>query len=389
MRTLHLVFFFSSSFVYFMGLKSIIMKKSIILFLTLITIACTASDKVQSAPEKPTNIILLIGDGMGLSAVSTGFYFGDQPSVFSRFKEIGLQQTSSATQKVTDSAASGTALASGKKTNNGAIGVDTAKKAIQNIVELVSEMGWSTGVVATSTISHATPASFYAHVEQRSMEEEIAAQLIDSEIDFFAGGGRDMFNKRKDSANLLLLAAEKGFIIDTAGLARPGSLDGNQKYGFLPGAGGMPSMSQGRDNFLPDATRLAISHLSQNQLGFFLMVEGSQIDWAGHANNADDLIAEVLDFEKVIEAALEFAEKDGNTLVVVTADHETGGLALGPKTGRFNFSDYSDIEPVFATKNHTATLIPVFAAGPGAGQFRGIYQNTEIFQKMAALLNSQ
>lgn len=365
------------------------MKKIASLILTLITITCIASEKVQSAGEKPTNIILLIGDGMGLSAVSTVFYFGDQPSVFNRFKEIGLQQTSSAIQKVTDSAASGTALAAGKKTYNGAIGVDTTKNPIQNIVELVSAMGWSTGVVATSTISHATPASFYAHVEQRSMEEEIAAQLVDSEIDFFAGGGRDMFNERSDSTNLLLLAAEKGFIIDTTGLARPGSLNGYQKYGFLPEAGGMPSMSQGRENFLPDATRLAISHLSQNKQGFFLMVEGSQIDWAGHAKNSDDLIAEMLDFEKVIEAALEFAEKDGNTLVVVTADHETGGLSLGPKTGRLNFSDYSDIELVFATTNHTATLIPVFASGPGAGQFKGIYQNTEIFHKLAALVNSQ
>lgn len=365
------------------------MKKIISLILALITIACTASEKVQSAPEKPTNIILLIGDGMGLSAVSTGFYFGDQPSVFQRFNEIGLQQTSSATHKVTDSAASGTAIAAGKKTYNGAIGVDTARNVIQNIVELLSAMGWSTGVVATSTISHATPASFYAHVENRSMEEEIAAQLLNSEIDFFAGGGRNMFTVRKDSANLLLQATDKGFIIDTTGLAEPGSLDGNQKYGFLPEAGVMPYVSEGRGNFLPEATKLAIGHLSQNQQGFFLMVEGSQIDWAGHANNSEDEIAEMLDFENAIEAALEFAEKDGNTLVVVTADHETGGLALGPKTGRFGFSDYSDIEPVFATTQHTATLIPVFAFGPGAEQFKGIYQNTEIFHKMLSLVSSQ
>ena len=369
--------------------KTIKMKKIFSFILTLVTIASVASEKAEPGPEKPANIILLIGDGMGLSAVSTGFYFGDRPSVFNRFKEIGLQQTSSAIQKVTDSAASGTALAAGKKTYNGAIGVDTAKNAIQNIVELVSSTGWSTGVVATSTISHATPASFYAHVEDRSMEEEIAAQLVDSEIDFFAGGGRNMFTVRKDSTNLLLRAADKGFIIDTTGLAGPGSLHGDQKYGFLPEAGGMPSMSEGRGDFLPEATNLAIGYLSQNQKGFFLMVEGSMIDWAGHANNSEDLIAEVLDFEKVIAAALDFAEKDGNTLVVVTADHETGGLALGPKAGRFGFSDYSGIEPVFATAQHTATLIPVFAFGPGAEQFKGVYQNTEIFHKMVSLVTSR
>jgi alkaline phosphatase len=365
------------------------MKKTLALLLVSITIACTATEKVKPNSEKPTNIILLIGDGMGLSSVSTAFYFGDQSPVFYRFKEIGLQNTSSASHKVTDSAASGTALATGKKTYNGAIGVDTAKKSIQNIAELVASLGWSTGVVATSTITHATPASFYAHVEQRSSEEEIAAQLINSEIDFFAGGGRNLFNRRSDSTNLLLLASDKGFTIDTTGLATPGSLDGDRRYGFLPEAGPMPSISQGRDNFLPDATALAIGHLSQNQEGFFLMVEASQIDWEGHARNSEGLVAEMLDFEKVIATALEFAEKEGNTLVIVTADHETGGVALAPKTTGPNQSDYSKIEPVFATGQHTATLIPVFAYGPGAEQFAGVYQNTGIFRKMAALVRGE
>lgn len=368
------------------------MKNILSLLLAIGPLACTAQETIQTQPEKPTNIIFLIGDGMGLSAVSTGFYYGDQPSVFNRFHEIGLQQTSSASHKVTDSAASGTAMASGKKTYNGAIGVDTAKTAVQNIAELVASMGWSTGVVATSTISHATPASFYAHVEERSMEEEIAVQLLNSEIDFFAGGGRDKFNRRTDSTDILPLAAENGFTIDTAGLAAPGTLSGDQKYGFLPEPDGMPPMIQGRGEFLPEATILAIDHLSQNQQGFFLMVEGSQIDWAGHANNSEYLVGEMLDFEKVIAAALDFAEKDGNTLVVVTADHETGGLALGPKAveaGQSGYPDYAIIEPVFATAQHSATLIPVFAFGPGAEAFKGIYQNTEINHKMVALVKGE
>jgi alkaline phosphatase len=368
------------------------MKNIFLLLVAFVTLACTASDQPDSEPKKPGNIIFLIGDGMGLSAVSTGFYFGDQPSVFTRFQEIGLQQTSSALQKVTDSAASGTALATGTRTYNGAIGVDTTKASLQNIAELLASMGWSTGVVATSTISHATPASFYAHVEQRYMEEEIVAQLLDSEIDFFAGGGRDKFNRRSDSTDLLPLAAEKGFTIDTTGLPAPGTLSAHQKYGFLPQAGSMPSMIEGRGNFLPEATLLAISHLSQNQEGFFLMVEGSQIDWAGHQNDGDYLVGEMLDFEKVIAAALDFAEKDGNTLVVVTADHETGGLALGPKKSRPGqklYTDYSEIEPVFATGDHSATLIPVFAYGPGAEQFKGIYQNAEINHKMVALVKGE
>lgn len=368
------------------------MKNIFLLLLVFITLACTASDKPGAGSGQPNKIILLIGDGMGLSAVSTGFYYGDQPSVFTRFHEIGLQQTSSATHKITDSAASGTAIATGTSTYNGAIGVDTSRAAIQNIVEFLSAMGWSTGVVATSTISHATPASFYAHVEQRMMEEDIASQLLDSEIDFFAGGGRDKFNKRRDKLDLLSLAAEKGFAIDTSGLPAPGSLKADQKYGFLPEAGGMRSIVNGRGNFLPEATSLAISYLSQNQEGFFLMVEASQIDWAGHDNDADSLVSEMLDFEEVIAVALDFAEKDGNTLVVVTADHETGGFALGPKMpepGQRGFPDYSILEPVFASKQHTATLIPVFAYGPGAELFRGIYKNTGINHRMISLVKEE
>jgi alkaline phosphatase len=152
----------------------------------------------------------------------------------------------------------------------------------------------------------------------------------------------------------------------------------------------MPPKPFGRGDFLPDATRLAIDHLSQNPDGFFLMVEGSQIDWAGHENNTPYLVAEMLDFDKTIAAALDFAEKEGNTLVVVTADHETGGVTLAPKVNQERgYADYKDIAPVFATTQHSATLIPVFAYGPGSEQFRGIYQNTDIFHKMKALVSGE
>jgi len=335
---------------------------------------------------KPHRIIFLIGDGMGLSSVSTTFYYGDQQSVFSRFSDIGLIRTSSATDKVTDSAASGTAMSSGTKTYNGAIGVDTTYKPVKNITETLSELGWSTGIIATSTISHATPASFYAHARNRSMEELIASQLLISEIDFFAGGGSQLFTRRQDSLNLITIGADRGFEIDTTALPEPGTLDPDKKYGFLLAPGGMPPMPEGRGDFLPRATALAIDQLSHNQNGFFLMVEGSQIDWAGHANNTIYLVDEMLDFEKTIEVALDFAEKDGNTLVVVTADHETGGVSLSakrdPQTGR---EDYAEIDLTYATAGHSATLIPVFAYGPGAEEFKGIYENTELFHKMVEL----
>jgi len=366
------------------------MKNLILFSLTLLLGACSTTAQETGNKAQVKNIIFLIGDGMGLSAVSTGFYYGDQPSQFQRFKAIGMQQTSSATHKVTDSAASGTALATGSKTYNGAIGVDTAGSAVTNITEVLSPLGWSTGVVATSTISHATPASFYAHVFVRSMEEMIAQQLLESEIDFFAGGGLARFVGRSDSLDLFPLAAEAGFLLDTVALASPGSLDGEKKYGFLLAQGGMPTMLEGRGDFLPEATNLAISHLSQNPEGFFLMVESSQIDWAGHANDRDYLIAEMLDFEKVIKAALDFAEKDGQTLVVVSADHETGGFTLSAgENANTGASDYKEIGPTFATGGHSATLIPVFAYGPGAEAFMGIYQNTAVFEKMKALATGE
>ena len=361
-----------------------LMKHLLFILLAMGIVSCTGNTK--KAPERPANIIFLIGDGMGLSEVSTGFYFGEEPSNFLRFKYIGLQRTSSATHKVTDSGASGTSLATGSKTYNGAIGVDTARVPVTNITEVVSGYGWSTGVVATSSITHATPASFYAHVEQRGMEEEIAMQLLDSEIDFFAGGGIGFFHDRSDSLDLLPVAAEKGFILDTTALKGSEELTFGEKYGFLLASGGMPPW-EGRGDFLPRVTALAINHLSGDQDGFFLMVEGSQIDWAGHANSPEYMVGEMLDFEKVIGEALDFAEKDGNTLVVVTADHETGGFTLSAKTdeesGR---SDYREIGASFATGGHSATLIPVFAYGPGSAQFTGIYENTELFSKMVALV---
>lgn len=364
------------------------MKKYLMLLILPGILSCTSTtEKNQDgSPESPRNIIFLIGDGMGLSQVSTGFYFGEGPSQFLRFKSIGLQRTSSATHKITDSAASGTALATGAKTYNGAIGLDEAGDTVTNMTELVSSLGWYTGVVATSSITHATPASFYAHVERRNMEEDIALQLLDAEVDFFAGGGTGFFRNRADGQDLVSAAAEKGFVLDTTALPGPDELDKDSRYGYLLADGGMPPVNE-RGDFLPRATSLAISALSAAEEGFFLMVEGSQIDWAGHANHTEYMIGEMLDFEQAIKAAMDFAEQDGQTLVVVTADHETGGFSLSAmEDADSGGSDYDQIDPSFATGGHSATLVPVFAFGPGSEMFEGIYENTAVFDKMAELI---
>jgi len=336
----------------------------------------------EETPAKPKNIILLIGDGMGLSQVSASFYFNDQKTNFYRFPQVGLHQSSASSHKITDSAAGATAFASGEKSYNGAIGVNKDTVAIATIVELASKKGISSGVVSTSSITHATPASFYAHVKSRGMAEEIAEYLVASPIDFFAGGGLDYFAKRKDGSNYLDSLANQGFAVNTTALNRPQNLSIDNKYGFLLADDGMPRMVDGRGSFLPDATAMALDHLSQDEDGFFLMIEGSQIDWGGHANDSEYLISEQLDFDQTIGLALDFAEKNGNTLVIVTADHETGGLTLSSTPLEGGGADYNKITPTFSTGGHSATLIPVFSFGPGSENFSGIYQNNDIFEKM-------
>jgi len=340
---------------------------------------CTDTSQSTNNPGTATNkiaknIILLIGDGMGLSQVSSAFYYKESRPNFQRFENIGLINTSS-TVKITDSAAAATSLSTGAKTYNGAIGVDSDTISKKIIVEIVSETGWNTGLIATSSITHATPASFFAHVKSRNMQEEIAAQLSASAIDFFAGGGLKFFENRKDGIDYKGQLKESGFTVVTDSLLN--EVSSTNKYGFLLAQDGMPRKLNGRGDFLPKATTLALDYFSQENESFFLMVEGSQIDWGGHENNEEYLVSELIDFDDAIGLALDFAEKDGNTLVIVTADHETGGYTLASDDGGYN-----EIKGAFSTGGHSTTLIPVFAYGPGSEAFRGIYPNAKIFDKM-------
>ncbi len=331
-----------------------------------------------------SGVVLLIGDGMGLAQVSTRFYYGEGEPQFARFPYIGLINTSSSAEKVTDSASGATAFSTGQKTYNGAIGVGPDREELPTILEQLSAEGWATGLVATSSIVHATPASFYAHVPRRSQYEKIAEQLVDSDVDFFAGGGKDFFFHRKDEKNLYQPLVDQGFQMDTVALDPEATYDVSEKYGFILADDGMPPILEGRGDFLPNATRAALDYLSQNDKGFFLMVEGSQIDWGGHANEFAYLVTELQDFDKTIGLVLDFAEARGDILVVVTADHETGGLSLSADA-----DNYQEISPTFSTGGHSATLIPVFAYGPGAENFAGIYENTDIYHKINAMVHGR
>ncbi|MEE9363813.1 MAG: alkaline phosphatase [Cellulophaga sp.] len=368
--------------------------KNIIYLVLLVTwFSCKSEIAKEEVPPKAKNVILLIADGTGLSQLSSAFYFKKTIPNYTRFKHIGLIKTSSSREDITDSAAAATAFATGEKTYNGAIGVADDSTKIKNLVEIVSLQYIKTGVISTSSIQHATPASFYAHVINRGLNEDITEDIVVSDIDFFAGGGTKFFNKRKDGKNLLEELKTKGFGIDTTALGDFAAIKQYSKMAYLLAENHMDPVAKGRGDFLPKATELGIQFLSKDadNSNFFMMVEGSQIDWAGHENNAEYLISELIDFDDAIGKALDFAEKDGNTLVIVTADHETGGFTLAStlkKTEDGNsYSDYKEITGSFSTNGHSATLIPVFAYGPGAEDFSGIYENTEIFHKILKVTN--
>jgi alkaline phosphatase len=331
--------------------------------------------------KKSKNIILLIGDGMGLSEVSASYFFKDSVPSFDRFTTIGLIKTSAADALVCDSAASATAYASGVATYNGAIGVDMQKKPVPTIIEKIIPMNISTGIISTSSIMHATPACFYAHAASRKSYQDIAAFLPTSKIDFIAGGGTDFLdkNKREDTRDLFKEFEDNGYEVETNSIPNTTT---DKKQAIFLAEDGMDKILEGRGNFLPNVTKMALDKLSKNKDGFFLMVEGAQIDWGGHDNDANYLITELLDFDKTIGVALDFATNNGETLVIVTADHETGGFTLS-KDGE----DYNKIKPTFSTTGHSATMVPIFAKGPGEENFGGIYKNTAVFKKMMDIFN--
>jgi alkaline phosphatase len=341
--------------------------------------SCSPAQELSgSRTSHVKNIILMIGDGMGLPDVYAAMTVAGSDLNFSKCDYIGLQTNYSNDNYVTDSGASGTALATGTKTNNGSIGVDANGNPVNSILEIAEKYGLATGLVSTSAITHATPASFIAHQSSRGSYEEIAKDFLKTDVDVIIGGGFNHFGKRSDNLNLLDSLKARGYQIAT-NLNEVINASNNRKLaGFTAGVHN-PYRLKGRGDMLPEATTKAINILSQNKKGFFLMVEGSQIDFAGHANAQDTLIDEVLDFNAAVGRVLSFAEQDGNTLVIVTADHETGGVTL-VKGDRKNRSMVMD----FSTKDHTGVMIPVYAFGAGSKQFAGMYDNTDIFRKMKA-----
>ncbi len=336
-------------------------------------------------PEKKVakNVIFLIGDGMGMGQISAGTYANGNKSNLEKLPVVGLHKPHASSHLITDSAAAATSFACGVKTFNRAIGVDKDSIPVETILEEAESKNYKTGLVATSTIVHATPASFIAHSPNRKAYEDIATYFLKTDIDYFAGGGKKYFDRREDERNLIEELKDKGYVIEDH-LSELSEvmmkLESANKFGYFSSNEDPLPVYQGRD-YLEKASLAGINFLSRKaksngEAGFFIMIESSQIDWGGHANNSDWIIEEFKEFNSVIGKVLAWAEEDGETLVVITADHETGGYTI------HHDSTQDNLITNFTSTKHTGDFIPVFAAGPGSEKFAGIYENTAIYYKM-------
>lgn len=353
-------------------------------------------------------IILFIGDGMGaeqrkaaqwLSLGQTGQLVMDQ------LPEAGWSQTASADDPITDSAAGGTAISTGVKTNNGHVAVNPSGEVLETILEIAHARGWSTGLVTNVQMAHATPATFAAHVLSRSEMTTIAAQLLDEGVEVLLGGGEDEFlpvhqsgcfpqpGERGDGRDLIseAMAAGYTYVCDHSGFEAVDPSSTTRLLGLFADEG----MTRPYTPNLAAMTEQAIGILSKDPDGFFLMVEGGQIDWAGHGNEAALLMEDVIGLDAAVQVALDYQATAPDTLVIVTADHETGGMtaSLSPtylegEEGPFLMPDgITEFYVTWTTNGHTAANVPVTASGPRAADLQGAYENTHLFTVMRSAID--
>lgn len=308
-----------------------------------------ASSEISVQRGRARNVILMIGDGMGAEHVWAAWLSNQGKLNMTALPVTGFSITTSGSHTVTDSAAGGTAIACGCKAVNGQLGLNVQGDSVESLAEQMRRAGKSTGLVVTKSVTDATPAAFYAHVRSRKDTPAIAAALVNAGFDVVAGGGRvDFTQEQRDllqrRSRLLELAAE----------------------GECEAAGK-------RGDWLPQMVKRALSELEKDEDGFFLMVEGSKIDISAHVNDLPETVREVLDFDQAVGVVLEWMKKHPDTLLVVTADHQTGGLSIlgGDKEKR-------EVEGRFTTFWHSGVAVPLYAAGCGASAFGGVRDNTQI-----------
>ena len=339
-----------------------------------------AVEKLQAPKgKKVKNVILIIGDGMSLMHVYTAWTANRGKLWLENAQATGLSKTWAVKKLVTDSGSGGTSLATGVKTVYHAVGVDPEGKPLTSLVDVAKELGKDAGMAVTCRLWDATPCDFCCHNIDRDKEEELVGDYPTSGVDFVFGGGAQKFTNRKDGRDIFKELQKKGYHVSRT-LDDFFAYDKNSRIFAVPYDKDTPLPDE-RGNLLARASMKGISLMNQNKNGFFMMIEGSQLDDYGHFNQLDLLMKETLDFDQTVGEVMKWAAKDGETLVVVTADHETGGLTLvnGNK-------DEGRVECCFSTKDHSGAMVPVYAFGPGAENFTGIFENTDVFKKIKKLM---
>ena len=329
------------------------------------------------AQSEVKNVILLIGDGMGLAQSYAAYLANDKSLSIYTMPYTGLSITSCADREVTDSGAGGTAIATGHKANYKAIGLDENNISHPSLLKIAKQYGKSTAIVCSCDLTHATPAAFVANVKNRDLQEQIALSYLEESCDIALGGGAERFTSkgRKDKLNLIDSLAKRGYAI-VYSQDELSKCESEKIFGLFA-EGHLPEASK-RGGVMQQYMLKALEQLDKNPNGFFMMLEGSRIDMEAHLNKYDAMVEETLDFDRCVAIALDFAKRKGNTLVVVTADHETGGLTL-PAKG-------SKTQDKWTTLNHTGVPVPIYSFGPGAENFTRVMQNTDIFFEIYKLM---
>ncbi|MDD5876645.1 MAG: alkaline phosphatase [Prevotellaceae bacterium] len=328
--------------------------------------------------KKVKNVILMIGDGMSLAHMYTAWTANRGQLWLENAQYTGLSKTWCTNRLVCDSGSGGTALATGQKTCYHAVGTDPQGNPLTTLCDLAKAKGKSAGIAVTCRLWDATPCDFSCHNLDRDKEQELIGDYPTSGLDYAFGGGAKYFTNRADGRDIFKELEANGYHVSRTWDDLAAWKSG--KVFAVPYDVDTPLPDE-RGDLLARASLKGIELLNQNRNGFFMMVEGSQLDDYGHFNQLDLLMKETLDFDQTIGKMMKWAAQDGETLVVVTADHETGGLTLveGNK-------DEGKVTCCFSTKSHSGVMVPVYAFGPGSEQFSGIMENTDIFKKIKALM---
>ena len=325
------------------------------------------------------NVIILIGDGMGLEQVSCAWVLNHGRLNFDNFPYTGISRTWCTDHLITDSGAGGTALAAGQKTAYNHVGTAADTTDLASVLVKARELGKKTGIAVTCHFADATPCDFACHNEYRYNQEDLIADYVECGVDYLSGGGTDWFTevKRTDGRNIMTEMAGAGYNVVTT--------EEDLMEAQLPVIGilspdNLPVAKERGDLFRHTVAR-GLDLLSQGDKGFVMMIEGSCIDDWLHGNDIEKAMEELLDFDRTIGDVLQWAAADGHTLVVVTADHATGCLTL--QDGDL---EKGEIGVFFASESHNGIAVPIYAWGPGSNQFTGIKENAEWGQLIASFV---